>query len=59
MEILFAILIFLLAACGIGLGLALGRGPVRGSCGGLSCVPGAACGGCARGRARSAEETSE
>lgn len=33
MEILFAIIIFALAAGGLGLGLAFGRGPVRTSCG--------------------------
>ncbi|MHA6265844.1 hypothetical protein [uncultured Aliiroseovarius sp.] len=33
MEILFAIAIFGLAAAGLGLGLTLGRGPVRTSCG--------------------------
>jgi hypothetical protein len=33
MEFLFAILIISLAAGGIGLGLALGRGPARTSCG--------------------------
>lgn len=33
MEILFAIVIVTLAAGGIGLGLALGRGPARTSCG--------------------------
>jgi hypothetical protein len=32
-EILFAILIFALAAGGIGFGLVLGRGPARTSCG--------------------------
>lgn len=33
MEILFAIVIFGLAAGGLGLGLTFGRGPVRTSCG--------------------------
>lgn len=33
METLFAIVIVTLAAGGIGLGLALGRGPARTSCG--------------------------
>lgn len=33
MEILFAIVIVSLAASGIGLGLALGRGPAKTSCG--------------------------
>ncbi|MGR3638249.1 hypothetical protein [Alterinioella nitratireducens] len=33
MELIFAIAITALAAGGIGLGLAFGRGPVRSSCG--------------------------
>lgn len=48
MELVFAILVFVLAAGGLGLGLALGRGPVRGSCGGASCVAGDACAACPR-----------
>lgn len=36
MEIIFAIAIFGLAALGLGLGLTLGRGPVRSSCGATS-----------------------
>ncbi|MHA6326827.1 hypothetical protein [Roseivivax sp. CAU 1753] len=48
MELIFAPIVFLLAAAGLGLGLALGRGPVRGSCGGPSCLAGDACGACPR-----------
>lgn len=32
-EILISIAVFMLAACGLGLGLLLGRGPARTSCG--------------------------
>lgn len=46
MEILMVLAIFLLAAGGLGLGLMLGRGPLRGSCGGMSCLKGIACEGC-------------
>lgn len=46
MEILFGIAVFVLAAAGLALGLALGRRPVSTSCGGLDCVPGAACDDC-------------
>jgi hypothetical protein len=58
MELIFGTLVFLLAAGGIGLGLALGRGPARGSCGGLSCVAGDACAGCPR-RVRDADGAKE
>lgn len=51
MELIFGTLVFVLAAGGLGLGLALGRGPARGSCGGVSCVAGDACAACPRKRA--------
>lgn len=47
MEFLLVLVIFLLAAGGLALGLALGRGPVRGSCGGMACLKDIACEGCA------------
>ncbi len=50
MELIFAILVFVLAVAGLGLGLAFGRGPLRGSCGGASCMAGAACAACPRRR---------
>jgi len=34
------LLVFLFAAAGLALGLLFGRGAVRGSCGGLSVIPG-------------------
>ena len=46
MEIIFGIAVFALAAGGLALGLALGRRPVSTSCGGIDCVPGAACDDC-------------
>ncbi|WP_347311962.1 hypothetical protein [Defluviimonas sp. SAOS-178_SWC] len=39
-------LILALALAGLGLGLFFGRKAPAGSCGGLACVPGAACFGC-------------
>jgi hypothetical protein len=50
MEVIFGIGIFGLAALGLGLGLAFGRGPVKGSCGGASCMAGAGCAACPRKR---------
>lgn len=46
MEILLVVAIFLLAAGGLGLGLIAGRGPLKGSCGGMACLKGIACDGC-------------
>ena len=48
MEILLVLAIFLLAVAGLGVGLLIGRGPPKGSCGGLACVEGAVCDGCPR-----------
>jgi hypothetical protein len=45
-EAALTLVILLLAACGLGLGLAFGRGPLRTSCGAASCLPGAACETC-------------
>lgn len=46
MELIFAIGIFTLAAAGLALGVMLGRAPLKGSCGGIECVPGARCTDC-------------
>ena len=46
---ILAIAIFLLAVGGLAIGVAFGRPPLKGSCGGLACVKGASCGAC-RGR---------
>lgn len=46
MEILLALGITLLAVLGLGLGSLLGRGPVKGSCGGMACIKDIACEGC-------------
>lgn len=46
MEILLGLVIFLLAVGGLALGLALGRGPLLGSCGGMACRKDIACDGC-------------
>lgn len=58
MELILGTLVFLLAAGGLAVGLALGRGPVRGSCGGASCMAGDACAACPR-RNRDREGTRE
>lgn len=46
MEILLVLAVFLLAAGGLGLGLMLGGGPLKGSCGGMACLRDVACEGC-------------
>ncbi|SNT73832.1 hypothetical protein SAMN05444959_10612 [Paracoccus seriniphilus] len=46
MEILLGFGIILLAVLGLGLGSLLGRGAVKGSCGGMSCLKDVACEGC-------------
>ncbi|PTW99417.1 (Na+)-NQR maturation NqrM [Pararhodobacter aggregans] len=46
MELLLGIAVVLLAAGGLALGLAFGRGPVKGSCGGMACLKDVACEGC-------------
>jgi len=49
-ELLASILVFALAAAGLGLGLLCGRRGIQGSCGGLNAIPGVAsdCGGVCR-----------
>lgn len=42
-EILMAVAIFALAAGGLGLGLVLGRGPAKTSCGAAACLPTGRC----------------
>lgn len=46
MEILLVFAIVLLAVLGLGLGSLFGRGPVKGSCGGMACIKDIACEGC-------------
>ena len=46
MEIVLSLAIVILAAAGLGLGLLLWRGPVKGSCGGMACLKDVACDGC-------------
>lgn len=38
--------VILLAIAGLSLGVMLGRPPIKGSCGGLACVPGVSCSAC-------------
>ena len=44
-SLILVFLIFLLAIAGLGVGVLLGRAPLQGSCGGISC---AACNSCPR-----------
>ena len=57
-EIVLSLVILLLAAGGLGIGLAFGRGPIRTSCSAASCLPGAACETCPM-RKRRIEEGNE
>jgi hypothetical protein len=45
---ILSLCIIALALLGLALGLLIGRGPVQGSCGGLSCGKTLACEGCSR-----------
>lgn len=42
----FTLCVIILALAGLSLGMMLGRAPMKGSCGGLSCIPSADCAGC-------------
>ena len=46
---ILCVMVILLAMGGLGIGVALGRAPLRGSCGGLSCA--GACSACPKRRA--------
>ena len=46
MEILLGLCIVLFAVAGLGLGSLFGRGPIKGSCGGMACLKDVACEGC-------------
>jgi len=45
-TLLFALGVVLLAIGGLSIGVLFGRAPIKGSCGGLACVPGADCAAC-------------
>lgn len=55
-ETLLAIGVFGLAAAGLGLGLALGRGPARTSCGAAACLPTGRCSDCPLRRRAASED---
>ena len=38
MTLFFAVIVSLLAVLGLAIGLFAGRAPIKGSCGGLSCI---------------------
>ena len=46
--------LILLAFAGLSLGVIFGRAPIKGSCGGLACIPGTDCAACPN-RAKSGE----
>lgn len=46
MEVILALAVFLLAGCGLAAGIFFGRGPVKGSCGGMSCLKDHDCEAC-------------
>ena len=43
---IFTLAIILASGAGLATGVLLGRAPLRGSCGGITCVKGAACAAC-------------
>jgi len=43
---ILTVLVVLLAIVGLAVGTLLGRGPIKGSCGGLACLKGIDCGAC-------------
>jgi hypothetical protein len=43
---LLALAIVVAAVVGLSLGVLLGRAPIKGSCGGIACVPGTDCAAC-------------
>ncbi|MCB1407774.1 MAG: (Na+)-NQR maturation NqrM [Rhodobacteraceae bacterium] len=43
---LMSLAAILLAFVGLSIGVIFGRAPIKGSCGGLSCISGADCAGC-------------
>jgi len=45
---LLALALVGVSVAGLAVGVIGGRRPISGSCGGLACVPGSACGACAR-----------
>ncbi len=47
-EVLLVLLVFVVAAVGLGLGLLIGRGPVKTSCGAAACLGRGACEVCPR-----------
>ena len=59
MEIILAVVIFGLAAAGLGLGLALGRGPVRTSCGAAAGLREGRCAECPLRRAAVSAESAQ
>ena len=59
MEILIAVVIFALAAAGLGLGLTFGRGPVRTSCGATAGLREGRCADCPLRRQAEAAEAGQ
>lgn len=45
---LLAFAVIAASTAALAAGLLVGRGPIKGSCGGLACVPGTECGACTK-----------
>lgn len=55
-SFLATLAVMLLALAGLAIGRFFGRRPPAGSCGGLSCIPGATCAACPRHRQEGCED---
>lgn len=47
-TIILSLGLILLSLVGLALGVIMGRAPIKGSCGGMACIKGADCAGCAK-----------
>lgn len=47
-TVILSIIVVLMSAGGLAIGLLFGRGPIKGTCGGLACGSGTDCNSCPR-----------